>query len=116
MPEEWRQDLGGRKKSSDDVFAQADAERRAGRSGEAEDLLLARLEENPTCVRSVLLLALILLDQDRGDEARALLETWANADALSATGADSETDEVFDGDLTEVEFEHAFEVAETNPD
>ena len=90
MPEKWKLHPGGPAQESrrdgdplDDFVAQADAERRAGRSAEAEELLRAGLGERPSCEKGVLLLALVLLDQHRGDEARETLETWADAGAAS---------------------------------
>ena len=75
MPEEWQLYPGGASHKnregvnpSDDLFAEADAERRVGRSAEAEGLLRAGLHERPTSEKGVLLLALVLLDQDRGDD------------------------------------------------
>ena len=83
-----------------DAYALAEAHRRAGRADEAERVARLGLEREPRALRLRIVLALALLDQRRPDAARAELE-----DALAA-GAE------FPTELSEQEFEAAFESAE----
>ncbi len=83
-----------------DAYALAESHRRAGRAADAERAARLGLEREPRALRLRVVLALALLDQQRGDAARAELER-----ALS-TGA------AFPTELSEQEFDAAFESAE----
>ena len=93
----------------------ADQQRREGSLAEAERLLRSGLDDCPDCAEGALLLALVLLDRDRGEEARGVLERWANATLGQAAEESSDTSEVFAGQVSDSELESAFETAETNP-
>jgi hypothetical protein len=83
-----------------DAYALAEAHRRAGRAAEAERVARLGLEREPRALRLRMLLALALLDQRRGDAARAELELGLAAPAEFPT------------QLSEQEFDAAFESAE----
>ena len=83
-----------------DAYALAEAHRRAGRAVEAERAARLGLEREPRALRLRVVLALALLDQRRGDAARAELER-----ALAAPAE-------FPTQLSEQEFDAAFESAE----
>ena len=83
-----------------DAYALAEAHRRAGRPAEAERAARLGLEREPRSLRLRVVLALALLDQRRGDAARAELER-----GLTAAGE-------FPTQLSEQEFDAAFESAE----
>ncbi len=87
-----------------DAYALAESHRRAGRAAEAERVARLGLEREPRALRLRVVLALALLDQRRGNAARAELER-----ALSA-GAE------FPTELSEQEFDAAFENAEPEAD
>jgi hypothetical protein len=87
-----------------DAYALAEAHRRAGRAVEAERAARLGLEREPRALRLRVMLALALLDQRRGADARAELER-----ALAAA-AD------FPTELSEQEFDAAFENAEPEAD
>jgi len=93
----------------------ADQQRREGSLAEAERLLRSGLDDCPDCAEGALLLALVLLDRDRGEEARGVLERWSNATLGQAAEESSDTSEVFAGQVSDSELESAFETAETNP-
>jgi hypothetical protein len=87
-----------------DAYALAESHRRAGRAAEAERVARLGLEREPRALRLRVLLALALLDQRRGNAARAELER-----ALAA-GAE------FPTELSEQEFDAAFANAEPEAD
>ena len=61
-------------RAGSDFAALAEGHRRAGLIREAEQLLQSGLCDRPDCAEGVLVLTLVLLEQDRVDEARAILE------------------------------------------
>lgn len=83
-----------------DACARAEALRRAGRPAEAERVARTALEREPRALRLRVVLALALLDQRHGDAARSELEL--------ALG----TERDFPTELSEQEFDAAFEHAE----
>ena len=97
--------------------AAAQSYRRVGDAAEAERLLRDGLREQPDCAEGAAVLALVLLDQGRGDEARHALALWAGSMRAEASAADEtpagETDPF---ELSEDELERAFEGAETDRD
>lgn len=97
--------------------ALVEALRRSGRLQEAEEAAWRGLERKPGNVEGTVVLALTLLDRGNYDEARAQLVARA-AEFLAAGGfADAaEPADEFAADLTEGELEHAFAVAETDPE
>jgi hypothetical protein len=82
---------------------------------EAEQILQEGLSDRPGCAEGALVLALVLLEQERGDEARVILERWADV-SLSVEGAgDSQQGEVFSAEVSDRELERAFDDAEADP-
>jgi hypothetical protein len=98
-----------------DFVVTAERQRREGSLIEAEQLLRSGLDERPDCAEGALVLALVLLDQDRGEEARGILERSANAILGQVPSGGPDSREVFDDHVSESELESAFESAETNP-
>ena len=97
-----------------DFAALAEGHRRAGLIREAEQILQGGLSDHPDCVEGLLVLALVLLEQERGEEARAVLERWAD-DALGVEiAADPKGEEVFTASVTDGELDHAFDGAEAD--
>jgi hypothetical protein len=62
-----------------DFAGSADVHRRAGRLAEAEQVAREGLAKSPDSPATALVLALVLLDQARPDEARRTLEGWCMA-------------------------------------
>ena len=101
----------------------SEALRRAGRLQDAEDVARSGIAHKPGCLEGILVLALVLLDQGRVEEARAALLA-GSADSLAALGLDSIPAEAplaaepaivpgdFAGEVTDGELERAFEAAE----
>jgi len=101
----------------------SEALRRAGRLQEAEDVARSGIAHKPGSLEGSLVLALVLLDQGRVDDARAALLA-RSAESLEALGVDSIPAEAslaaelaispagFEGDVTDNELERAFEAAE----
>jgi tetratricopeptide (TPR) repeat protein len=83
-----------------DAYALAESHRRAGRPADAERAARAGLERAPSALRLRVVLALALLEQGRADAAKRELE--------HSLGASAE----FPTELSEQEFEAAFESAE----
>ena len=94
----------------------AERQRREGSLAEAERLLRSGLDDRPDCAEAVLVLALVLLDRNQREEARGVLERWANASHGEGAADNSDTSESFLDHVSESELESAFEVAETNPE
>jgi hypothetical protein len=99
-----------------DFVVLAERQRREGSLAEAERLLRSELDDQPDCAEGVLVLALVLLDRNQGEEARGVLERWANATLGEEAAGGSDTSEIFPDHVSESELESAFEVAETNPE
>ena len=100
--------------------ALAEALRRAGRAAEAERVAREGLERKPGSAEGSTTLALALLDQGREQEARRVLEARIG-DPSAVLGppripapAAPDPAEVFEGSLTEPEFERVFAAAETD--
>jgi len=100
--------------------ALAEALRREGRAAEAERVARQGLEREPESAEGSASLALALLDQGREQEARRVLEARI-VEAFVEVGppripvpATPDAEKVFDGSLTEREFERVFAAAETD--
>ena len=98
-----------------DFVVLAERQRREGSLVEAERLLRAELDNRPDCVEGALVLALVLLDGNRGEEAREVLERCAHASLGEEVSGSSETSVVFTDQVSDSELERAFEGAETDP-
>ena len=98
-----------------DFVVTAERQRQEGSLVEAERLLRGGLDERPDCVEGALVLALVLLDRDRGEEARGVLERWAHATLGRASSDGPESRDVFANHLSDSELESAFEAAEADP-
>lgn len=99
-----------------DFALTAECQRGEGALAEAEQLLRSGLDAQPDSAEGALVLALVLLDGDRGEEAREVLERCVEAsrDQVAADGSD--TGEVFTDRVSDSELDSAFESAETNRD
>ena len=107
--------------------ALAEALRRSGRLREAEDVARRGLARKPGCLEGSVALALALLDQGRGEDARRELASRA-AESLAALGSEMPEFPVseviappaissdFDLEVTEGELERAFAAAEPDRD
>lgn len=95
-----------------DFAALAEGHRRAGLIREAEQILLSGLNDQPGCAEGVLVLALVLLEQERGEEAFAILERWADEGLGVEVAGDPESGDAFPASVTEGELDHAFDGAE----
>ena len=102
-------------RSGDDFAALAEGHRRAGLTREAEQILQDGLRDRPDCAEGVLALALVLLEQERGEEARAILERWADASLNTEGAEDLRQGEVFSAGVSDRELERAFDDAEADP-
>jgi hypothetical protein len=92
----------------------AERRRREGALVEAEQLLRSGLDAQPDSGEGALVLALVLLDEDRGEEAREVLERCANASLDRAAADGSRTGVIFSDHVSDSELDNAFEDAETN--
>jgi hypothetical protein len=92
---------------SSEFPALAEALRGAGRLPEAEQAARQGLAHKPGCLEGSLVLALVLLDQGRIDEARRELAARAS-ESLSAHGIEA--------DISDSELDRAFDVAEPDRD
>jgi tetratricopeptide (TPR) repeat protein len=104
----WRANPDG------DVFAAlAELYRRAGRLAEAANVVREGLAHSPHSLEGRAVLLLVLADAGQAGEARRLLESWAGA-ALDLAGAPAAPAHgaALDADVSDLEFERAFEVAE----
>lgn len=99
--------------------ALAEAHRRAGRAREAEQVARRGLAEAPDSLEGRLVLALVLLEEGREDDARRQLGPLV-AERLAASGFSfkerTESDRAPDADVSDAELELAFREAETDPD
>ena len=94
----------------------AEGHRRAGKTNQAEQLVRSGLDEHPDCAEGALVMALVLLDQNRAEEARRVIEAWADTNlGVEVTDA-LVSGESFGGEVSEQELEIAFESAETDRD
>ncbi len=94
----------------------AEGHRRAGMIDEAEQLIRSGLEAHPECVEGLLVMALVLLDQGRAEEARCAIMDWADAYLGVEVSDASVEDEDFGGDVSDGELDVAFAAAETDRD
>ena len=99
-----------------DFAVVAERQRREGCLDEAERLLRSELGDRPDCAEGALVLALVLLDRNRGEEVRGVLEQWANATVRQTETGDSGVSEIFTEHVSDSELESAFDQAETNPE
>ncbi len=94
----------------------AEGHRRAGLVDQAEQLARTGIDEHPDSPEGALVLALALLDQDRTDEARRVIEGWADTNLGVEVTDDSTSGENFDAEVSDGELETAFASAETDRD
>jgi hypothetical protein len=94
----------------------AEGHRRAGMLDQAEQLARSGLDEHPDCVEGALVMALVLLDQSRDEEARRVISDWADTNLGVEVTDESVSDEAFGADVSDGELEVAFESAETDRD
>jgi hypothetical protein len=94
----------------------AEGHRRAGMLDQAEQLARSGLDEHPDCVEGALVMALVLLDQNRDGEARQLIADWADTNLGVEVTDQAASDEPFGAEVSDGELETAFESAETDRD
>ncbi|HEX9813449.1 MAG TPA: tetratricopeptide repeat protein [Myxococcota bacterium] len=94
----------------------AEGHRRAGMMDQAEQLARTGIDEHPDRPEGALVMALVLLDQNRGDEARQVIEDWANTNLGVEVSDDSVSGEHFGSEVSDGELENAFAFAETDRD
>ena len=94
----------------------AEGHRRAGLLDQAEQLVRSGLDEHPGCAEGALVMALVLLDQSRDEEARQVIADWADTNLGVEVTDESVSGEAFDAEVSDGELEIAFESAETDRD
>jgi hypothetical protein len=94
----------------------AEGHRRAGMLDQAEQLVRSGLDEQPDCVEGALVMALVLLDQSQDEEARRVIEDWADTNLGVEVTDESDSGEMFGAAVSDGELEVAFESAETDRD
>jgi hypothetical protein len=94
----------------------AEGHRRAGLVDQAEQLARTGIDEHPDSPEGAIVLALALLDQDRTDEARRVIEGWADTNLGVEVTDDSTSDANFGDEVSDGELETAFASAETDRD
>jgi hypothetical protein len=94
----------------------AEGHRRAGMLDQAEQMVRSGLAENPDCAEGALVLALVLLDQSRDEEARRVISDWADTNLGVEVAEGSVSDEDFGNEVSDGELDVAFESAETDRD
>jgi hypothetical protein len=94
----------------------AEGHRRAGMLDQAEQLVRAGLDEHPGCAEGALVMALVLLDQNRDEEARSVIADWADNNLGVEVTDGFVSDEPFGAEVSDGELEVAFESAETDRD
>jgi len=94
----------------------AEGHRRAGLLDQAEQLVRSGLDEYPDSAEGALVMALVLLDQSRDEQARQVIADWADANLGVEVTDDSVSSERFDAEVSDGELEIAFESAETDRD
>jgi len=94
----------------------AEGHRRAEMLDQAEQLARTGLDEHPDCPEGALVLALVLLDQSRAEEARRVIESWADTHLGVEVADDSYSGEDFSREVSDGELENAFTLAETDRD
>jgi hypothetical protein len=94
----------------------AEGHRRAGMMDEAEQMARSGLDEHPDCAEGALVMALVLLDQSRDEEARRVIADWADTNLGVEVTDESVSGEAFATEVSDGEVEIAFESAETDRD
>jgi hypothetical protein len=94
----------------------AEGHRRAGLLDQAEDLARCGLDEQPDCAEGALVLALVLMDLRREEEARRLIADWTERYLGVEVTDDSVSADTFGAEVSDGELEVAFESAETDRD
>jgi hypothetical protein len=94
----------------------AEGHRRAGMLDQAEQLVRSGLDEQPGCAEGALVMALVLLDQNRDEEARRVIEDWADTNLGVEVTDDSVPGVGIGAEVSDGELEIAFESAETDRD
>jgi hypothetical protein len=94
----------------------AEGHRRAGMLDQAEQMVRSGLAEHPDCAEGALVLALVLSDQSRDEEARQVISDWADTNLGVEVAEGSVSDEDFGDEVSEGELDVAFEFAETDRD
>jgi len=94
----------------------AEGHRRAGMLDQAEQFARNGIAEHPDCPEGALVLALVLLDRGRVDDARRALEEWADTNLGIEVTDQSDSGEDFGGGVSDGELETAFASAETDRD
>jgi len=83
---------------------------------QAEQLVRSGLDEHPDCAEGALVMALVLLDQNRDEEARRVIADWADTNLGVEVTDESVSGETFGAEVSDGELEVAFESAETDRD
>jgi hypothetical protein len=94
----------------------AEGHRRAGMLDQAEQLVRSGLDEQPGCAEGALVMALVLLDQNRDEESRRVIEDWADTNLGVEVTDDSVSGAGIGAEVSDGELEIAFESAETDRD
>jgi len=94
----------------------AEGHRRAGLLDQAEQLARTGIDEQPDSPEGALVLALVLFDQGRIDEARQLIEKWTDTNLGVEVTDDSISAGDFGNEVSDGELETAFASAETDRD
>jgi len=94
----------------------AEGHRRAGMLDQAEQMVRSGLAEHPDCAEGALVLALVLLDQSRDEEARRVISDWADTNLGVEVAEGSVSDGDFGNEVSDGELDVAFESAETDRD
>jgi hypothetical protein len=94
----------------------AEGHRRAGMLDQAEDLARCGLAEQPDCAEGALVLALVLMDLRREEEARRLIADWTERYLGVEVTDDSVSAGTFGAEVSDGELDVAFESAETDRD
>jgi hypothetical protein len=121
LAERWSAELGGGLSMSEVMrwaeFAMlAEGHRRAGMLDQAEQMARNGLDEHPDCPEGALVLALVLFDENRAEEARRVIEEWADSQLGVEVTDGSVSGRGFGGEVSDGELENAFTFAETDPD
>ena len=94
----------------------AEGHRRAGMLDQAEQLVRSGLDEFPDCAEGALVLALVLLDQGRDEEARRAMADWAGTHLGVEVTDESASNDTFGAEVSDGEIDIAFASAETDRD
>ncbi len=94
----------------------AEGHRRAGLVDQAEQLARTGIDEDPDSPEGAIVMALVLFDQGRVEDARRVIEKWADANLGVEVTDDSTSAADFGGEVSDGELETAFASAETDRD